>query len=142
MSGILLDTNVLSELMRPVPANEVLDWFERQESATFFVCAISRAEILLGIALLPAGKRRDKLAAAAEQMFTEDFAARSVAFDDLCAVEYAVLVAARSRRGRPISTEDAQIASAAVLHRLSLATRNAKDFEDIDGLTAVNPWKD
>src|SRR3989339_50014 len=67
--------------MRPKPAVEVLDWFEQQQGASFFVSAITRAEILLGIALLPAGKRRDNLAAAAEQMFNEDFAGHSLAFD-------------------------------------------------------------
>jgi hypothetical protein len=140
VSGILLDTNVLSELMRPTPAAEVLDWFDRQSGAAFYVGAIVRAEILLGIALLPAGQRRDRLATAAEQMFAEDFPGRSLPFDDLCASEYAVLVAARTRQGRAISTEDAQIAAIALVHGLSLATRNEKDFKGIDGLTVLNPW--
>lgn len=140
MLGILLDTNVLSELMRPRPAVAVLEWFERQQDVAFFVCAVTRAEILLGIALLPAGKRRDNLAASAEQMFAEDFAARSLAFDDACATEYAVLVAACAHQGRSVSTEDAQIASIALIHGLALATRNVKDFKGIDGLTVVNPW--
>lgn len=140
MAGILLDTNVLSELMRAQPAPEVLDWFARQQAASFFVCAITRAEILLGIALLPAGKRRDKLAETAEQMFAEDFAGRCLPFDDACATEYAVCVAARTHQGRAISTEDAQIASVAVVHGLSLATRNDKDFKGIHGLTVLNPW--
>ena len=140
MAGILLETNVLSELMRAQPAPEVLDWFARQQAASFFVCAITRAEILLGIALLPAGKRRDKLAETAEQMFAEDFAGRCLPFDDACATEYAVCVAARTHQGRAISTEDAQIASVAVVHGLSLATRNDKDFKGIHGLTVLNPW--
>lgn len=140
MSGILLDTNVLSELMRPKPAAEVLDWFDRQQDAASFVSAITHAEILLGIALLPAGKRRDNLASAAEQMFAEDFAGRSLPFDDGCAAEYALLVAARTRQGHAISTEDAQIAAIALSHRLPLATRNGKDFKGIDGLTVIDPW--
>ena len=140
MAGILLDTNVLSELMRAQPAPEVLDWFARQQAASFFVCAITRAEILLGIALLPAGKRRDKLAETAEQMFAEDFAGRCLPFDDACATESAVCVAARTHQGRAISTEDAQITSVAVVHGLSLATRNDKDFKGIQGLTVLNPW--
>lgn len=140
MSGILLDTNVLSELMRPKPAPEVLDWFERQQGVAFFVCAITRAEILLGIALLPAGKRRAGLAVTAEQMFTEDFAGCSLPFDDGCAAEYALLVASRIRQGQAISTEDAQIAAIALTHALPLATRNGKDFKGIEGLTVVNPW--
>lgn len=140
MRGILLDTKVLSELMRPKPAPEVLDWFEQQQGAAFFVCAITRAEILLGIALLPAGKRRDSLAATAEQMFTEDFVGCSLPFDDGSAAEYALLVASRIRQGQAISTEDAQIAAIALTHALPLATRNGKDFKGIEGLTVVNPW--
>lgn len=141
MDSILLDTNVLSELMRSNPANEVLDWFERQQGTSFFVSAITRAEILLGIALLPAGKRRDSLAAAAEQMFDEDFAGHSLAFDGNCATEYALLVAERSRCGHSISTEDGQIAAIALSHELPLATRNGKDFKGIARLTVLNPWE-
>ncbi len=140
MGGILLDTNVISELMRAKPAAEELEWFERQHDVSYFISAISCAEILLGIALLPAGKRRPSLAASAEQMFSEDFSGRSLAFDEGCAAEYAVLVAARTRQGRAISTEDAQISAVALTHRLPLATRNGKDFKDIDGLTVLNPW--
>ncbi len=141
MSGILLDTNVLSELMRPKPAAEVLDWFERQQDVLFFVSAITRAEILLGIALLPAGKRRESFAAAAEHMFDEDFAGHSLAFDGNCATEYALLVAEHIRSGRSISAEDGQIAAIALSHGLPLATRNGKDFRGIEGLTLLNPWE-
>jgi len=140
MSGMLLDTNVLSELMRSKPAAEVLDWFDQQQNARYFVSTITRAEILLGIALLPAGKRRDSLALAADQMFNKDFAGCTLAFDDNCATEYALLVAERARRGHPISTEDGQIAATALSNDLSLATRNAKDFKGIEGLTVINPW--
>ncbi len=141
MGRILLDTNVLSELMRPRPAVEVLDWFERQQGISFLICAITRAEILLGIALLPAGKRRESLAAAAEQMFIEDFAGKCLAFDARCATEYALLVAGRTRRGQPMSTEDGQIAAIALCHDLPLATRNGKDFQGVEGLVVVNPWE-
>lgn len=140
MSGLLLDTNVLSELMRPRPAVEVLGWFGRQQKASYFVSAVTRAEILLGIALLPAGKRRNALASAAERMFEEDFAGSTLPFDGHCAAEYALLVAARMRSGQAISTEDAQIAATALRHDLNLATRNGKDFKGIAGLTVVNPW--
>ena len=140
MSGILLDTNVLSELMRPKPAVEVMDWFERQQGTSFFVSAITRAEILLGIALLPAGRRRDSLAVVAEQMFDEDFSGHSLAFDGNCASEYALLVAWRTCCGHAISTEDGQIAAIALRHDLPLATRNIKDFKGIEGLTVLNPW--
>lgn len=140
MPQLLLDTNVVSELMRAQPSPVVLDWFARQQNAHFFISAITRAEILLGIALLPAGKRRDTLAAAAEQMFAEDFAQRCLPFDAACADEYAWIVAWRTRHGRAISTEDAQIAAIALARDVPLVTRNGKDFEEIDGLMVLDPW--
>jgi len=138
-AGILLDTNVLSELMRPVPNARVLSWFQQQK-LPFHTSSITRAEILLGIALLPAGKRRNALAEAAGSMFAEEFAHRCLPFDDHAAEEYALLVAARHRAGLPISTEDGQIAAIALHHELPLATRNGKDFARIEGLTILNPW--
>jgi predicted nucleic acid-binding protein len=140
MRRILLDTNVLSELMRPKPSVEVQNWFGQQQNASYFVSAITRAEILLGIALLPSGKRRDSLASAAEQMFSEDFSGHTLSFDGNCAAEYALLVAARTRRGHAISTEDAQIAATALSHKLFLATRNGKDFSGITELEVLDPW--
>jgi len=140
MSGVLLDTNVLSELMRPAPAAGVLVWFGQRQDVTFYVSVITCAEILLGIALLPGGKRRDRLAASAGQMFAEDFAGRTLAFDESCSAEYALLVAARTRQGRAISTENAQIAAIALTHHLPLATRNGKDFKNVAGITVLSPW--
>lgn len=136
----LLDTNVLSELMRPQPDARVLAWFERQQGAVFAVSVITRAEILLGIALLPAGRRRDDLANAAERMFQEDFGGRCLPFDERAADEYAAVVAARTRSGQPVSTEDAQIAAIALTHDLLLLTRNTRDFARIAGLDLINPW--
>ena len=138
--GILLDTNVLSELMRTTPDAKVLAWFQKQ-TLPFCTSAITHAEILLGIALLPTGKRRENLATAAEKMFAEDFTHRCLAFDDEAASEYALLVAARHRAGVPISTEDGQIAAIALRHGLPLATRNGKDFVRIEGLTVLDPWR-
>lgn len=137
--GVLLDTNVLSELMRQKPDKNLLTWFAEPD-APFYTSAITRAEVLLGIALLPAGKRRTQLSDAAEQMFKEDFANRCLPFDEEAATEYALLVSARHRAGLPISTEDAQIAAIALRHRLVLATRNVRDFARIHGLKVVNPW--
>lgn len=137
---VLLDTNVLSELMRAEPDAGVLAWFEQQKTAVLYTTAITRAEILLGIALLPAGKRRESLATAAELMFEQDFTHRCLPFDEAAAAEYALLVAARIRTGRPISTEDGQIAAITLRHGMQLATRNGKDFEGIAGLLVLNPW--
>ena len=139
--GILLDTNVLSELMRAEPDAGVLAWFEQQQAAVLYTTAITRAEILLGIALLPAGRRREGLASAAELMFEQDFAQRCLPFDQVAAAEHALLVAARLRSGRPMSAEDGQIAAIALCRGMRLATRNGKDFEGIDGLLVLDPWR-
>ncbi|MDO8811266.1 MAG: type II toxin-antitoxin system VapC family toxin [Gallionella sp.] len=140
MQGVLLDTNVLSELMRPQPSSVVLDWFAQQEGAEFYTSAITQAELLLGVALLPGGKRRDAIADALEQMFDQDFVGRCLPFDELAAHEYAALVATRNKLGMPISTEDAQIAAIALRNGLVLATRNTKDFRKISELVLVDPW--
>lgn len=137
---VLLDTNVLSELMRPQPEAKVLAWFEKHPANVYVTSAITRAEILLGVALLPAGKRRDSLANAAEQMFKDEFSGRCLPFDEHVTDEYATLVAARLRIGQPISTEDAQIAAIALTNGLPLATRNIKDFTHIAGLVLLCPW--
>lgn len=138
--GMVLDTNVLSELMRPQPEARVMAWFGGRADTTFFITAITRAEILLGIDLLPAGRRREALAEAASRMFEQDFGGRCLAFDEHAASIYAGVVSARTRAGQPISTEDAEIAAIALLHGLPLVTRNVKDFENITGLHVVNPW--
>lgn len=140
-TGFLLDTNVLSELMREKPAAVVFDWFAQNMRVAMYTSTITQAEILTGIALLPAGKRRNALAALAEQMFEQDFAARCLAFDVAAAKNYAVIVAGRTRQGQPISTEDAQIAAIAQAAGLTLATRNSKDFVNIDGLSLATPWQ-
>ena len=142
VARILLDTNVLSELMRPQPAVQVLDWFSAHGPQTrFVISAITQAEILLGIALLPAGKRRTGLAQVAQAMFEQEFHGLNLAFDEHVAPGYAAIVALRSRRGLPISVEDAQIAAIAAHHRVPLATRNIRDFAHVPGLVLINPWE-
>ncbi len=140
MGGIILDTNVLSELMRVQPDPTVVQWFGRQSAEAFYVTAITKSEILLGIALLPAGKRRDALADAADKMFQEDFCGNCLSFDESCSGFYASIVANRRRSGFSITTEDAQIAAIALNHKLPIATRNTKDFLHISDLTLYNPW--
>lgn len=140
MSGMVLDTNVLSELMRPHPDARVVAWFADRDQTPFLVTAITRAEIMLGIELLPSGRRRDGLAEAAGQMFSEEFGRSCLPFDDQAADIYAVIVAARTRAGQPISTEDAQIAAISLAHGLPLVTRNTRDFANIDGLQTADPW--
>lgn len=140
MQGVLLDTNVLSELMRPQPSAVVLGWFAQQEGTVFYTSAITQAELLLGVALLPGGKRRDAIAGAVERMFDQDFVGRCLPFDELAAHEYAALVATRNKAGMPISTEDAQIAAIALQKGMALATRNTKDFRKINELVLLDPW--
>jgi predicted nucleic acid-binding protein len=136
---ILLDTNVLSELMRREPDPTVITWLDAQSSQQVYVSAITRAEIELGIALLPDGRRKQGLQMAATRMFAE-FPGRCLAFDEKAATKYAGLVAARTHAGHPISVEDGQIAAIALANELSLATRNVADFSGIDGLSLVDPF--
>jgi predicted nucleic acid-binding protein len=140
-ASFLLDTNVLSELMRTQPDEKVLKWFDRHGDADFFTSSITKAEIFLGIAVLQQGKRRTHLEAAAQAMFTEDFSGRCLPFDGQSAEVYARLVADRQRLGKPITSEDAQIAAIALTANLTLVTRNTKDFVEINGLKLVNPWE-
>lgn len=138
--GFLLDTNVLSELMREQPHPQVLDWFSCQTVNQLQTSAVTHAEILTGIALLPAGKRRQAMALAASQIFEEDFMGRCIDFGGLAVAQYALVKAQRQLTGRPIDTADAQIAAIALAANLTLVTRNTKDFEGIDGLAVINPW--
>lgn len=135
----LLDTNVLSELLRARPDGAVLAWFAQQPANSLFVSAVTQAEMLLGARLLPAGQRRVQLEQALEAMFTEDFGERVLPFDASAASAYANVVVTRRGAGRPISQFDAQIAAIALSRRAGLATRNVSDFEGC-GLTLSNPW--
>jgi predicted nucleic acid-binding protein len=137
---ILLDTNVLSEFMRPQPSPRVVAWLDEQSAGEVCMSAISRAEIELGLLLMPPGKRQEALSLAAQAIFAEEFAGRCLPFDEDAARYYARIVSALTRAGRPISVEDAQIAAIALAGRMPLATRNTADFELIDGLEVVNPW--
>lgn len=138
---ILLDTNVVSELMRPAPDPHVVAWVDARPTGELFVSAVTVGEIRLGIALLPAGQRQTRLARLADTMFEEDFSGRCLAYDRNAATEFADIVAARTRIGRPVSVEDAQIAAIGRAARFTLATRNTKDFTDIDGLSVIDPWQ-
>lgn len=135
----LLDTNVLSELLRAQPHPAVLAWFAEQPADSLFVSAVTQAEMLLGARFLPRSKRRQQLETALDTMFREDFAGRVLPFDSAAAAAYAAVVAARRSADRPISQFDAQIAAIALSRRAGLATRNVSNFEEC-GLTLTNPW--
>jgi toxin FitB len=137
----LVDTNVLSELLRAVPAPQVLAWFSAQRADTLFVSAVTQAEMQLGARLMPSGKRRVAIESALRAMFEEDFVGRVLPFDTLAATAYVDIVSARQSAGRPIAQFDAQIAAIARQHGARLATRNESDFVDC-GVTLVNPWRD
>jgi predicted nucleic acid-binding protein len=137
---IILDTNVLSETMKPVPAAEVLQWLASQPAARLFTTSISQAEILFGLEIMPKGKRRTALQTEAEAMFEEDFAGRILPFDADAARMFPRIAASRRALGRPIAQDDAQIAAIARSRGASLATRNTGDFESC-GVTLLNPWQ-
>ena len=136
---IVLDTNVLSELLRPEPERRVMAWLDEQSRASVFTSAVTQGEILYGIRLLPEGQRRKKLWDAAVAIFTEDFSGRVLSFDGDAADNYAEIGASRRAAGRPISQFDAVIASITRSHGATLATRNTKDFDGC-GIQVVNPW--
>jgi len=127
---IILDTNVLSELMRAAPNRSVVAWISGQAAASLFTTTITEAEIFHGLFLLPHGRRRLALESAAEAVFREDLAGRVLAFGSDAARAYAHIAAERRRLGRPISQFDAQIAAIARCSGARLATRNIADFED------------
>lgn len=136
---ILLDTNILSELMRVDVSRRVVAWLDAQAASSLYICAITRAEIELGLYLLSCGKRKEQLRQAAQEMFDE-FAGKCLPFEESSAIQYARLVANRQKSGQPISVEDAQISAIALTHGMQLATRNTKDFTSIEGLELINPW--
>jgi toxin FitB len=135
---IVLDTNVLSELMRREPSRAVLAWAQQQSPESVFTTTVSEAEIFYGLALLPGGKRRAALEDAAEGLFA-DLAGRVLPFDSSAARLFGDIVAARRRAGRPISAVDAQIAAIARSRRATVATRDADDFADC-GVELEDPW--
>jgi predicted nucleic acid-binding protein len=137
---IVLDTNVLSELMKPRPAPAVIDWMAAQPAASLYTTSITQAEILYGLMVLPRSRRRSALEDAATSMFTEDFGERILGFGSDAAPAYARIASDRRRTGRPISHFDAQIAAIARFMGAAIATRNTADFEGC-GVTVVDPWR-
>ncbi|EQD57817.1 PilT domain-containing protein [mine drainage metagenome] len=137
---IILDTNVISELMRPMPASEVMSWMAAQPRGLLHTTTINQAEILYGIAALPEGRRRQALARAAEAMFAEDFAGRILPFGSAAAACYAGIVMKRRLAGSPIEGFDGVIAAVAVSAGARVATRDCAGFSGC-GLTLIDPWR-
>jgi toxin FitB len=136
---IILDTNVLSELMRPDPSPNVVAWVAKQPTVQLCTTSITEAEIFYGIELMAKGKRREHLLAAADAMFTEDLTGRIYGFDSDAARVFSKIAAKRRTLGRPISHAHAQIAAIAQVRRAKLATRNLADFRDC-AIDVVDPW--
>lgn len=136
---IVLDTNVLSELMKAAPADKVVGWTAGQPATSLYTTSITQAEILHGIILLPVGRRRNAIETAAAAMFREDFGGRILPFGSDAAYAYARIAADRRRAGRPISHFDAQIAAIARSAGAAIATRNVVDYEGC-GVRVINPW--
>ena len=137
----ILDTNVISELMAPSPSEIVLQWISSQRLFDdLFITAITVAEILYGVEILPRGRRRDRLQQQAEATFAEDFGGRVLPFDEQSARAYATIAAGRRSQGRRMAEPDGQIAGIARAHNAVLATRNTNDFEGC-GVKLVNPWR-
>ncbi|MEO8183792.1 MAG: type II toxin-antitoxin system VapC family toxin [Deltaproteobacteria bacterium] len=136
---IVLDTNVVSELMKQTPAAAVIRWVGTQPAASLFTTTVTQAEIFHGIMLLPKGRRRTSLVDAATEMFEQDFAGRTLPFGSDSARMYALIASDRRRLGRPISQFDAQVAAITRSSGAALATRNVSDFENC-GVTVIDPW--
>ena len=136
---ILLDTNVVSELMRPAPDTAVEEWVTDRAAATLYFSAVGEAELRYGVAIMPAGRRRDALASEIEAMMREDFADRVLPFDSDAARAYAGIAAARRAIGRPVSLADCQIAAIARSRGMVVVTRNVRDFAEME-IDVVDPW--
>ena len=135
----VLDTNVVSELMRLAPDPAVASWVVGRATASLFLTAISEAELRFGLAVMPPGRRRDGLAASLERMLRPGFTNRVLPFDSAAAHAYAEIAATRRAIGRPISHPDGQIAAIGHSCGMAVATRNIRDFEDM-GIALINPW--
>lgn len=136
---IILDTNVISELAKPIPNPEVIEWVDAHDSSELVITALTAAEVRAGIALLPEGHRKHEIGTRMESLLTETFAGYVLAFDVDSSGYYAEILTARTRAGRPISAFDAQIAAVCRQHESVLATRNTANFTDT-GIPLVNPW--
>lgn len=136
---IVLDTNVISELMRSRVAPAVEAWVNHFCLADLFISAVTRAEVERGVNLVPRGANRNTYRTLADRTFAL-FKGRCLPFEETAAIYFGKVQARRQRAGRPISTEDAQIASIALSHGMKVATRNTRDFQGIDGLEVVNPF--
>ncbi len=137
---IILDTNVLSALMRKAPEAPVVAWLDRQPADSIWITSITLFEARLGLALLPKGRRQQALEVAFAKLLEEDLENRVLDFDSAAATEAASLAAERQKTGRPVDMRDTQIAGIALARRATLATRNVRHFQDLR-VPVVDPWQ-
>ena len=137
--SVLLDTNVVSELIRKAPDPAVEAWAAGHALEDLFFSAVGEAELRYGAAILPVGRRQDSLVADIERMLGDAFNDRVLPFDSRAARAYADIAAMRRSAGRTVPPADCQIAAIARSRDMTVATRNVRDFEDID-IEIVNPW--
>ena len=138
---VVLDTNVISELMRDPPQPTVLAWLDDRPTSDLFTTAVTEAEVRTGIGFLPIGKRRRDLMEAADRAFGGLFVGRVLPFDSEAARAYAEIAARRRKAGRPIVQADCQIAAIARSRGAAVVTRNVRDFEGA-GVDVIDPWVD
>ena len=136
----IVDTNVISELMRPEPDLRVAAWTQLQPYGELFTTSITEGELRYGIAILPAGRRRRHLTSIADEFFHATFTGRVLAFDRAAAAAFSEIGAQRREAGNPIGSLDCQIAAIARTHGATVATRDTDDFQDC-GVSVINPWK-
>ncbi len=136
---ILLDTNVVSEVMKVAPSASVLRWLDDQSSSAVYVSAVTVGEIEYGLRILPDGRRRLQLKERFEQFIALAFAQRVLGYEEAAARLYGEIMGLRKELGRPMSVPDGQIAAIARSHGLSIATRNTRDFEEC-GVDLLNPF--
>lgn len=136
---IIIDTNVISEAMKPRPFQPVISWLNAQETTSLFLSAITVGEIEFGLCTMPSGKRRTSLQEKFESIVSEAFVNRILVFDESAARVYGQLMAERRKLGKPLSIPDGQIASTARIRGFAVATRNSRDFAD-SGIQVINPF--
>ena len=138
---IILDTNVISEMMKSVPSSNVMTWIDRQNAGELFITTITIAEIVYGLNALPVGSRRNMLENAFDKTMSKAFEYRVLGFDEPAAYRYGQLMTDRKKMGKPLSILDGQIAAIAHVNGFRVATRNICDFSDC-GLELIDPFKE
>jgi predicted nucleic acid-binding protein len=137
---IIIDTNVISEVMRERPSGHVISWLNGQNAVSLFITTVTVGEVLYGLSMMPQGRRLDHLRMTFEGYLRRGFGQRVLAYDEASARAYADVMAIRRRSGRPLDVADGQIAAIARMHGYAIATRNTRDFDGV-GLELINPFE-